>query len=107
MAKSTQERSAKSAEKRAAKQIEMLRLPAPPGTKAQLADLMEWHGFEVAAEAISLMIMNLHALGPSGSVHAFVVPRHEIHISENVARAFERESKKQLQVEPGDEGYIS
>lgn len=97
MAMTTQQRSAKAAEKRAAKQIEILRLPTPPGTKAQLADLMEWHGVEVAAEAMSLMVMNLHALGPAGSAHAFAVPRHEIRISENVARKLYEEGARQSQ----------
>lgn len=91
MAMSTQQRSAKAAEKRRAKEVEILRLPAPPGTKAQLGELMEWHGLEVAAEAMSLAIMNLHALGPAGSAYAFIVPRHEITISENVARRLYRE----------------
>ncbi|PTQ70385.1 hypothetical protein [Pseudomonas sp. GV071] len=101
MAMTTQQRSAKAAEKRRAKEVEILRLPAPPGTKAQLADLMVWHDLEVAAEAMSLAIMNLHALGPAGSAHAFIVPRHEITISETVARAlhdsYRREQERETE----------
>ncbi|WP_271103729.1 hypothetical protein [Pseudomonas tohonis] len=47
---------------------------------------MAWHGIEEMAEALQLAILNLHALGPEGSAHAFAVPRHEITISENVAQ---------------------
>lgn len=86
MAKTTQERSEKAAIKAAAAGEEELRHKVRPGIRAMLADLMRWHGITVISEAIQLMIINLHALGPEGSAHAFKVPRHEIEISENVAR---------------------
>lgn len=86
MAKNTQQRSEKSAAKAAAASEEELRHKVRPGTRALLADLMRWHGITVISEAIQLMIINLHALGPEGSAHALKVPRHEIEISENVAR---------------------
>lgn len=85
-AKTTQRRSADSAARRKERGIEDLRLAAPPGTKAQLAELMQWHGVTTMAEAMSLMILNTHALGREGSANLLAAPRHEIHISENVAR---------------------
>lgn len=103
MAKSTQARSEKSAEKAKAAGEEDLRLKVRPGTRAMLADLMSWHGVEQIAEAQQLMIMNLHALGPEGSAHAFKVPRYEIVISESVAREFHEQSRAELRRDPGDE----
>jgi len=86
MAKTTQQRSEKSAAKALAAGEEELRHKVRPGTRAMLADLMQWHGINVISEAIQLMIINLHAMGPEGSGHALKVPRHEIEITENVAR---------------------
>lgn len=91
MAKSTQERSAASAALAKEKGEEDLRLKVRPGTRAMLADLMKWHSIKQIAEALQLMIINLHALGPAGSAHAFKVPRHEIEVTENVARRLHRE----------------
>lgn len=97
MAMTSQQRSAKAAEKRRQRGEEELRHRVRPGIKAKLADLMAWHGIEEISEAVQLMTLNLHALGPEGSAPAFAVPRHEITVSENVARrlysAGEAESK--------------
>lgn len=103
MAKTTQERSQKSADKAAKAGEEELRHSVRPGTRAKLSDLMAWHGHTVISEAIQAMIINLHALGPEGSAHALQLPRHEITISENVARAFLNESLRELKRDPGDE----
>lgn len=86
MALNTQERSAKRNAKRQARGEEELRHTLRAGTKAMLADLMAWHGFEEQAEVIQLLIMNAHALGPVGSAAPLAVPRHEITISQSVAR---------------------
>ena len=86
MAKSQADRSKESKEKAKAKGQEELRHYVWPGTKAKLAELMSWHGLEVTSEAFQNMIINLHALGPEGSAPAMATPRHEITISENVAR---------------------
>lgn len=86
MAQSTQARSAKRAERRRERGEEELRHTLRPGTKAMLADLMVWHGFDEQAEVIQLLIMNAHALGPEGSLALLAVPRHEITISPSVAR---------------------
>ncbi|WP_165676934.1 hypothetical protein [Metapseudomonas otitidis] len=86
MAMTSQQRSAKAAERRRQLGEEELRHRVRPGIKAKLADLMAWHGIEEISEAVQLMTLNLHAMGPDGSAPAFAVPRHEITISENVAR---------------------
>lgn len=87
MAMTTQQRSAKAAERRRQLGEEELRHRVRPGIKAKLADLMAWHGIEEISEAVQLMTLNLHAMGPQGSASAFAVPRHEITISDSVARA--------------------
>lgn len=85
-AKTATERSAKAAAKRARLGEEELRHRVRPGIKAKLADLMQWHGIEEQAEAVQLLILNAHAAGSAGSAPLLSVPRHEITISENVAR---------------------
>jgi hypothetical protein len=83
------ERDARTAAKRAANAETELRHRVRPGIKAKLAELMHWHGIEEQSEVIQLLIMNAHALGPIGSAPALQLPRHEITISENVARKLE------------------
>ena len=63
-----EERSAKSAEKRKAKQEEELRLRVRPGTKQALTELMEWSGIEEQAEAMTLAIHHLHGKGRHGAL---------------------------------------
>lgn len=90
MAMTQQERSAKTAAKRAAAGEVELRHRVRPGIRSMLAELMDWHGVEEISEAVQLLIMNAHALGPEGSAHLLAVPRHEIELTENVARALRK-----------------
>lgn len=82
MALTTQERSAKAAEKRRQAGEEVLRLPVRPGTKTALLEVMARHGIGEMAEAVTLMIHQAHRYGRAW----IVVPRHEITITENVAQ---------------------
>jgi hypothetical protein len=84
------ERDAKSAAKRAAAGERELRIRSRPGPIAKLSDLMAWHGVEEISEAMQLLILNAHSLGPEGSAHPLAVPRHEIKLTESVARALRR-----------------
>jgi len=86
MAKNTQQRSEKAAEKARLFDEKELRHKVRPGINAMLADLMAWHEVPEISEAVQLLIINAHALGPAGSAPLLAVPRHEIRISENVAR---------------------
>lgn len=63
-----QERSAKSAEKRKSLNDVELRLSVVAGTRALLAELMEWSGIEEQAEAITLAIHHLHGKGRHGAL---------------------------------------
>lgn len=63
---------------------------------------MEWNSIEHQFEAMQTLILNTHALGPNGSAKVMAIPRHEIVFSENVSRAFERESLRELSKDPDD-----
>ena len=93
-AKTPRERSAKAAAKRKAHGIVTLRLPAMEGTRAALQEIMAWHGIEEMAEAMTLMIHNIKALGKDGSAAIMAVPRHEIAIRPSVARRLQEEGRK-------------
>ena len=86
MAQNTQQRSAKSAAKAARIEEEELRHRVRPGTRKMVSDLMRWHDIEQISEALQLLIMNAHALGPKGSAHLLAVPRHVYEIPKNVAQ---------------------
>ncbi len=86
MAMTTQQRSAKAAEKRRQLGEVELRHRVRPGIFAMIKDLMSWGALSEIAELIQLLIMNVHALGPEGARRFLDVPRHEITLSENVAR---------------------
>lgn len=97
------ERSAKSARKRVALAEEELRLRVRPGTRQALADLMEWSGITEQGEAMTLMIHHLHAMGSVKCQPLLNPPRHDIEISQNVAREFRSKSLLAIQKDPGDE----
>ena len=95
MAKTQQERNDASKAKDAERGAEDLRLKTFPGTAAALATLMQRHGIEQKGEAMSLMLINLAAMPAELSAPAFAVPRHEIEVSESVARAIANEGRKE------------
>lgn len=95
MAKTQQERNDASKAKDADRGAEDLRLKTYPGTAAALATLMQRHGIEQKGEAMSLMLINLAAMPAELSAPAFAVPRHEIAVSESVARAIAEEGRKE------------
>ncbi|WP_289139542.1 hypothetical protein [uncultured Pseudomonas sp.] len=97
------ERSAKSARKRVEFAEEELRLRVRPGTRQALSDLMEWSGITEQGEALTLMIHHLHAMGSTKCRPLLNPPRHEIEISQNVAREFRNKSLLAIQNDPGDE----
>ena len=56
---------------------------------------MQRHGIEQKGEAMSLMLINLAAMNAEQSAPAFAIPRHEIEVSESVARAIAEEGRKE------------
>ena len=103
MAKTGQERSAKAAEKRSQYDEKELRHRVRLGIRQKLDELMAWNGIEEMSEAVQNLILNAHALGPTLSFQAMESPRHIVQISENVARMFENESRREIARDPGDE----
>lgn len=96
-AKTQRERSAKSAAKRDELDEKELRHRCRRGTRDKLQQLMVWHGITEQAEAIQLLIWNTHALGPEASRALLELPRHEIRISETVARNLYEAGAKEAQ----------
>lgn len=86
MAKTSQQRSADAAARRKERGEVELRHRVRPGILSMLRDLMSWGAISEIAECIQLLIMNIHALGPEGAKRFLAVPRHEITITDNVAR---------------------
>jgi len=82
---------------------EELRLKVRPGTHQELADLMEWSGITKQGEAMTLMIHHLHALGSAKCQSLLNPPRHEIEISQSVARELRNKSLLAIHQDPCDE----
>jgi hypothetical protein len=103
MAMDQKERSAKTAKKREEFDEKELRHRLRIGTRQKLEELMAWNDIEEISEAVQNLILNAHALGPTLSYEAIQSPRHKITISENVARMFERESRREIARDSGDD----
>jgi len=84
MAKSTKERSAKSAQKRIDAGEKEITLRLPLGARQSLARLMKLADIDEQGEALTWMIHHVHGLGCSGVTRLLSV-RHEIEDSQNVA----------------------
>jgi len=97
MAKSQQERSAAAAAKRQRLDEVELRHRLRRGTRTMLENLMRWHGIEEQAEAVQLLIMHAHDLGPEGSAPLLAIPRHDFTTSEFVARKLDRLGRKEAE----------
>ncbi len=95
MAKSQKERSKATAEKRQRLDETELRHRVRRGTRAMLENLMRWHGIEEISEAVQLLIMHAHDLGPKGSAPLLAIPRHDCTPSEYVARKLERRGRQE------------
>ncbi|NBB11780.1 hypothetical protein [Pseudomonas sp. SLFW] len=103
MAVDQKERSAKSAKKREEFDEKELRHRVRLGTRQKLEELMQWNDIEEISEAVQNLILNAHALGPTLSFEAVGSPRHKVTVSENVARMFERESRREIARDSGGE----
>lgn len=94
MAKSTQERSAKSAAKRIEYDEKELRLRCRKGTRNVLQELMDWANDTERGSVIVASLRYVHSLGPAAAGEA-LRSRHEITISETVARKLHEEGARQ------------
>ncbi|WP_226501440.1 hypothetical protein [Pseudomonas sp. MWU16-30322] len=102
MAKTGQERSAKAALKRIEFDEKELRHRCRLGTRLTLEELMDWSEDTEQASVIEGCLRYVHSLGRDGAREALKA-RHEIVISENVAREFRNQSLAELKRDPGDE----
>lgn len=102
MSKTGQERSAKAALKRIEFDEKELRHRCRLGTRQKLEELMAWNKDTEQASVIEGCLRYVHSLGPIGAREALKA-RHEIVISENVARDFHNQSLAELRRDPGDE----
>ncbi|SFX16602.1 hypothetical protein SAMN03159390_00591 [Pseudomonas sp. NFACC49-2] len=101
MAKTGAERSAKAAAKRIEYDEKELRHRCRLGTRQTLETLMEWTEDTEQASVIEGCLRYVHSLGPESARKALTT-RHEIVISEKVARDFRNRSLAELRRDPGD-----
>jgi len=90
MALTPQQRDEKRKKKEAKAGIEELRMKALAGTRQALAEIMQWAEVEENGEATTLLIHRIHELGPEAARHFLSAPRHEIVVSDFVARRLDQ-----------------
>lgn len=90
MALTQQQRDEKRRAKDARAKVEDLRMKAGQGTRQALSEIMQWAEVEENGEAMTLMIHRIHELGPEAARHFLSAPRHEIVVSDFVARRLDQ-----------------
>lgn len=90
MALTQQQRDEKRRVKESRAKVEDLRMKAGQGTRQALAEIMQWAKVEENGEAMTLMIHRIHELGPEAARHFLSAPRHEIVVSDFVARRLDQ-----------------
>lgn len=90
MAMTPQERDEKRKKKEAKAGVEELRMKTRAGTRQALAEIMQWAQVEENGEAMTLLIHRIHELGPEAARHFLSAPRHEIVVSDFVARRLDQ-----------------
>ena len=103
MAKSVQERSAKAAQKRLAVAEKELRHKVRPGIEQAMERICARGKTPIISEVLQIAIMKMDLMGDDELVVFLSYPRHEIVISENVAREFHIQSLAELKRDSGDE----
>jgi len=103
MAKSVQERSAKAAQKRLAVAEKELRHKVRPGIEQAIERIRLRGKVPIISEVLQIAIMKMDLMGDNELIEFLRYPRHEIVISENVARLFHSQSMYEIQRNSGDE----
>ncbi|MGY2173930.1 hypothetical protein [Pseudomonas azotoformans] len=103
MAKSVQERSAKAAQKRLAVAEKELRHKVRPGIEQAMERIRLRGQVPIISEVLQIAIMKMDLMANDELIEFLRYPRHEIVISENVAREFHNQSLAELRRDPGDE----
>ncbi|QQU69316.1 hypothetical protein I6I45_04805 [Pseudomonas fluorescens] len=103
MAKTVQERSAKAAQKRLAVAEKELRHKVRPGIEQAMERIRLRGKVRIISEVLQIAIMKMDLMSDDELSVFLSYPRHEIVISENVARDFQEKSMLMIQQSPGDE----
>ena len=103
MAKTVQERSAKAAQKRRTVAEKELRHKVRPGIEQAMERIRLRGQVPIISEVLQIAIMKMDLMGDDELIEFLSYPRHEIVISENVAREFHNQSLAELKRDPGDE----
>ncbi len=103
MAKSVQERSAKAAQKRLAVAEKELRHKVRPGIQQAMDRICARGKTPIISEVLQIAIMKMDLMDDDKLAEFLSYPRHEIVISENVAREFRNQSILMIKQDPGDE----
>ena len=103
MAKTVQERSAKAAQKRLAVAEKELRHKVRPGIEQAIERICARGKTPIISEVLQIAIMKMDLMGDNELIEFLRYPRHEIVISENVAREFHIQSLAELKRDSGDE----
>lgn len=96
-------RSAKSAQKRAAFAEKELRHRVRPGIEQAITRIRSRSAKIETSELLQITVMKMDLMSDEELRVFLRYPRHEIIISENVAREFEAKSLLMIQQDPGDE----
>lgn len=105
MAKTVQERSAKAAQKRQAVAEKELRHKVRPGIEQAMERIRLRGQVPIISEVLQIAIMKMDLMGDNELIEFLRYPRHEIVISENVARRFLEESLREIRRDSGDEPF--
>lgn len=103
MAKSTQERSAKSAEKARKFDEKELRHKVRPGIHQAMDRIRERSGVTEISEIMQTAILKMDAMDDAELIEFLTIPRHKIEISETWRDKFDNESRREAMKDPGDE----
>ena len=103
MAKSVQERSAKAAQKRLAVAEKELRHKVRPGIEQAIERICARGKAPIISEVLQIAIMKMDLMGDDELAAFLSYPRHEIVISEKVARLFQAQSLSAALKYSGDE----
>lgn len=103
MVKTVRERSAKAAQKRMAVAEKELRHKVRPGIEQAMERIRLRGRVPIISEVLQIAIMKMDLMADDELAAFLSYPRHEIVISENVARDFHNQSLAELRRDPGDE----
>lgn len=103
MAKSVQERSVKAAQKRLSVAEKELRHKVRPGIEQAMERIRLRGQMPIISEVLQIAIMKMDLMADADLIEFLRYPRHEIVISENVAREFQNQSLIEIRKNPGDE----